>query len=436
MNQFHLIKHPELAMVRVKSPQNGGDLQPQRRNYKRTSVVATKWSLGSPGILWDPNGSNGIRAPCLSHIMREKPHHPHGTAAIQKVTSSSGKSHQGRRITMAQPVSSILRDLVKSSRSIAHSDDFERHNKLIHTNSRQLFLLDLKILYWCPASRDHKPLLVQPQISCNANWVSCSKSYWQGYDLAWYKDMEAPCFPQPNLWLARCASRSWAALRKFVVLSTQRLRVGITPFIPLRAESVAGLVGAPAAPSVVSCVCSVLRCLAPSCRLRRLAKWCEMVQMVSAAKQPRYTTAMFHSNQPETFPLSAGVSRPYLPQQASSRQAAAGKQQQASSSRQAAAASRQAAAGAAAAAAGKQQASSRGKQQRQAAEASSRGKQQRQAAEASSRGKQQRQAAEASSNSSSNSSSSSRSSKQQQAAGKQQQASSNQRLPPWKNEQI
>ena len=35
--------------------------------------------------------------------------------------------------------------------------------------------------------------------------------------------------------------------------------------------------------------------------------------MVSTATQPRYATAMFHSNQPETFPLSAGVSRPYLP---------------------------------------------------------------------------------------------------------------------------
>ena len=112
---------------------------------------------------------------------------------------------------MAQPLSTIIWDLVKSSRSIAHSDDFEGH-KLIQTNSRQLFLLDLKILYWCPASRDHiKPLLVQPQISCNANGLAV---YWQGYDLAWYKDMEAPCFPQPNLWLARCASRSWAALSK------------------------------------------------------------------------------------------------------------------------------------------------------------------------------------------------------------------------------
>ena len=62
----------------------------------------------------------------------------------RKVTSGSGKSHQGRRITMAQPVSSIIGDLVKGSRSIAHSDDFEGH-KLIQTNSRQLILLDLTI---------------------------------------------------------------------------------------------------------------------------------------------------------------------------------------------------------------------------------------------------------------------------------------------------
>ena len=34
--------------------------------------------------------------------------------------------------------------------------------------------------------------------------------------------------------------------------------------------------------------------------------------MVSTATQPRYATAMFHSNQPEKIPLSAGVSRPYL----------------------------------------------------------------------------------------------------------------------------
>ena len=108
----------------------------------------------------------------MSHIRREKSHYPHGTAAIQKVTSGSGKSHQGRRITMAQPASSIIRDLVKSSRSIVHSDDFEGH-KLVQTNSRQLILLDLNILYSCPASRDQiKPLLVQPQTSCNANGLA------------------------------------------------------------------------------------------------------------------------------------------------------------------------------------------------------------------------------------------------------------------------
>jgi hypothetical protein len=89
-----------------------------------------------------------------------------------EVISGSGKSHQGRRITMAEPVSSIIGDLVNSRRSIAHSDDFEGH-KLIQTNSRQPILLDLNTLYWCPASRDQiKPLLVQPQIS-----TTCS--YWK-----------------------------------------------------------------------------------------------------------------------------------------------------------------------------------------------------------------------------------------------------------------
>ena len=47
---------------------------------------------------------------------------------------------------MAQPVSSIIGDLVKGSQSIAHGVDFEGH-KLIQTNSRQLILLDLNILY-------------------------------------------------------------------------------------------------------------------------------------------------------------------------------------------------------------------------------------------------------------------------------------------------
>ena len=70
-------------------------------------------------------------------------------------------------------------------------------------------------------ARPHQTPIGTASNFLQCKWVSCSKSYWQGYDLAWYKDMEAPCFPQPNLWLARCASRSRAALRKFVVLSTQ-----------------------------------------------------------------------------------------------------------------------------------------------------------------------------------------------------------------------
>ena len=69
-------------------------------------------------------------------------------------------------------------------------------------------------------ARPHQTPIGTASNFLQCKWFSCSKSYWQGYDLAWYKDMEAPCFPQPNL-LARCASRSWAALRKFVVLSAQ-----------------------------------------------------------------------------------------------------------------------------------------------------------------------------------------------------------------------
>ena len=70
--------------------------------------------------------------------------------------------------------------------------------------------------------------------------------------------------------------------------------------------------------SVCALCCIMLRLfrLAPSCAALPSAPSCEMVRDgVSAAKQPRYATAMFHSNQPETFPLSAGagVSRPYLP---------------------------------------------------------------------------------------------------------------------------
>ena len=283
-------------------------------------------------------------------------------------------------------------------------------------------------------------------------WVSCRKSYWQGCDLGWYKDMGAPCFPQPNLWPARCASMSWTALKKFVVLSAQELRIGIKPSFHCGRKAWQVL------PVLRLRRLLCLFRLALSCRLRRLARWCEMAQMVSTATQPRYATARFHSNQPETFPLSAGVSRPYLPsvpnkatetvifcfgkmfaraaaaaggssRQAaaaaggSSRQAAAGKQQQARSSRQAAAGKQQQAA---AAAAGGSSSSRRKQQQQEAAAAaagggssSSRRKQQQQQEEAAAAGgssssrKQQQQEEEAAA-AAGGSSSSSRKQQQQQ----------------------
>ena len=116
--------------------------------------------------------------------------------------------------------------------------------------------------------------------------------------------MEAPCFPQPNLWLAH------------VHQCRGQLSRSLLSYPPRNYELEKNHCGRKAWQ-----VLSVLRLrrllclfrLAPSCRLRRLARWCEMAQMVSTATQLRYATAMFHSNQPETFPLSAGVSRPYLP---------------------------------------------------------------------------------------------------------------------------
>ena len=88
-----------------------------------------------------------IRAPCLSHIMREKSHHPHGTAAIQKVTSGSGKSHQGKRITMAQPVSSIIRNLVTQplSTSTRHDNDPNQWQIATPYHHRQTMELQLAI---------------------------------------------------------------------------------------------------------------------------------------------------------------------------------------------------------------------------------------------------------------------------------------------------
>ena len=241
-----------------------------------------------------------------------------------EVTSGSGKSHQGRRITMAQPVSSIIGDLVKRSRSIAHSDDFEGR-KLIQTNFRQLILLDLNMLYWCPASRDQiKPVLVQPQISCNANGLAVANPIGRAMiqdDIRIWGPLafrnQICGWPDVHQGGGQISRRS---LLSYQVLSTQRLRVGIKPFIPLPAESVAGFVGASSAPSVV---CSALRRFAPCCAvLRRLAvcavlrdgvRWCRWwTQQNNRAMRPQCFIPTSQKHSPARTTRQRQTRRPRL----------------------------------------------------------------------------------------------------------------------------
>ena len=49
-------------------------------------------------------------------------------------------------------------------------------------------------------ARPHQTPIVTASNFLQCKWVRCSKSYWQGYDLAWYKDMEAPCCSQIYGW--------------------------------------------------------------------------------------------------------------------------------------------------------------------------------------------------------------------------------------------
>ena len=73
----------------------------------------------------------------------------------------------------------------------------------------------------------------QTPIGAASNFLQCKRVRLYQILLPglWYKDIGAPCFLQPNLWLAQCVSSSWT-LKKMVILSTQRLRIGVKPFIP------------------------------------------------------------------------------------------------------------------------------------------------------------------------------------------------------------
>ena len=115
--------------------------------------------------------------------------------------------------------------------------------------------------------------------------------------------MGAPCFPQPNLWLVRRTSISRTILKKFVALSIQQIRIGIKPFIPVRAESMAAFVGAPSAPSIASVPSyAVLRRLVPSCAVLPSAI------LRDGADGKRSETIVF----PSVPPISAKKKRPKL----------------------------------------------------------------------------------------------------------------------------
>ena len=104
--------------------------------------------------------------------------------------------------------------------------------------------------------------------------------------------METPCFPQPNLWLAGCASRSWAALRKFVVLSTQRLRVGknLSFHCGRKAWQVLSVLRLRRLLCLFRLVpsCAVSRRLAVCAVLRNGARWC---RQAAAGKQQRASSS-------------------------------------------------------------------------------------------------------------------------------------------------
>ena len=148
--------------------------------------------------------------------------------------------------------------------------------------------------------------------------------------------MVAPCFPQPNLWLVRCASRWWTALKKFAVPSTQRLRVGGKPSIPLRAESVAGFVGAPSAPSVQSAPsCAVLR---PSCgqasRRQASQQQARSNSSKQAASEQQASSKQAASKQRASSRQEAASSSSSSSKQQQQAASSSSKQQQASSSNQ------------------------------------------------------------------------------------------------------
>ena len=68
--------------------------------------------------------------------------------------------------------------LLKSSCSMAYSDDLEEHKSIQTTSRKQILWTRIWYIGALHCATKQKPLLVQPQISCTSNGLySCSKSF-------------------------------------------------------------------------------------------------------------------------------------------------------------------------------------------------------------------------------------------------------------------
>ena len=128
-----------------------------------------------------------------------------------KVTSSpwhggdGEKSHQGKESHIREEESpwhsSIIGDFWRAQ---VNTNKFSAANPIG---------FEYIILMSCVAWPNETPIGTASNF-LQCKWVSCSKSYWQGYDLGWYKDMGAPCFLQASKQAGRQASKQHGARKQ------------------------------------------------------------------------------------------------------------------------------------------------------------------------------------------------------------------------------
>ena len=116
---------------------------------------------------------------------------------------------------------------------MAHSDVLEGHKSIQQSSWQQISWTKGYVILEPCIAHQAKPFLVQPctasnfwQCKCAIKVAACPLARQR------YGDMGARCLSQPNLWVVPRASMPWTALKKFGILSAQRARIGIKPFIP------------------------------------------------------------------------------------------------------------------------------------------------------------------------------------------------------------